>query len=363
MFFIEEKMETTVWLKLDNFLGAYIFVCLFCGVFMKEFLKTENLCFGHLKQPLCLKDVNFSITKNDRVLLLGLDDKGKTSLLKTLSGFDVHFFGKIFIDGKEIRTVSDEERNVSLILDEPILLNSSIDKNLDFLYETIKKDIPEKQEKQELLKKFNLDYDLKQKVKKLSKYEKFKLCFLRTFVKDSKILFIDDILKNGFSEEEINELKSILEFVLKNKPVVFSSNNESFLKYKEFFEWFKPTKVLYLNFAKIYERKTIKEMFDDIIDFDMTLFVDDLEQKEGFCVYQEGSFYLSFDDGELVLKIDKKFNESFEKLKLSEGENEDIVLCFKKGTVVDLTKNDDFNKILAEKRIMIFSRIDRSKII
>ena len=79
--------------------------------------------------------------------------------------------------------------------------------------------------------------------------------------------------------------------LLKNKPVIFAASNESFLKYKEFFEWFKPTKVLYLNFAKIYEKKSINEMFDDIIDLDMTLFFDGLEKKEGFCVYQEGSFY------------------------------------------------------------------------
>ena len=172
---------------------------------MKDFLKTENLCFGYLKQPLCLKDVNFSMAQNDRVLVLGLNDKGKTSLLKTLSGFDMHFFGKVFIEGKEIRSVSDEERNVSLIFDEPVLINSSIEKNIDFLFETLKREIPEKQEKQELLKRFNLNFDLKHKVKKLTTFEKFKLCFLRSFVKDSKILFVDDILKNEFNAEEISK--------------------------------------------------------------------------------------------------------------------------------------------------------------
>ena len=181
---------------------------------MKDFLKCENLCFGYLKQPLCLKDVNFSMTKNDRVLVLGLNDKGKTSLLKTLSGFDLHYFGKVFIEGKEIKTISDDERNVSLIFDEPVLINSSIEKNIDFLFETLKKEIPEKLEKQELLKKFNLNYDLKHKVKNLSVFEKFKLCFLRSFVKDSKILFIDDILKNNFSEDELLELKEIFEMCL-----------------------------------------------------------------------------------------------------------------------------------------------------
>lgn len=330
---------------------------------MKDFLKCENLCFGYLKQPLCLKDVNFSMTKNDRVLVLGLNDKGKTSLLKTLSGFDLHYFGKVFIDGKEIKTISDNERNVSLIFDEPVLINSSIEKNIDFLFETLKKEIPEKLEKQELLKKFNLNYDLKHKVKNLSVFEKFKLCFLRSFVKDSKILFIDDILKNNFSEEELLELKEIFEMCLKNKPLIFASNNDSYLKNKDFFDWFKPTKILYLNFAKIYEFKSFEEFENNVVDLDMTLFLNDLESQEGFCVYQEGFYYLSFEDGKITLKIDKQFNECFEKLKLSEGENEDIVLAYKKGASIDLTKNNDFNKMLTDKKFMIFSKIDRSRVL
>ena len=363
MFFTEEKMETTVWLKLDNFFGAYICVCLFYGNFMREFLKTENLCFGYLKQPLCLKDVNFSMSKKDRVLILGLDDKGKTSLLKTLSGFDMHFFGKVFIDGKDIRTVSDEEKNVSLIFDEPVLINSSIEKNIDFLFGTIKKQIPEKKEKQELLKKFKLNYDLKCKVKKLGAFEKFKLCFLRSFVKESKIIFVDDILKNNFTEEEKLELKEIFEMCFINKPLIFAANNDSYLKNQDVFDWFNPTKILYLNFAKIYEFKSLEEFKNNVVDLDMTLFLQDNELVDGFCVYQEGAYYLSFEDGKISIKIDKQFNDNFEKLKLSEGENEDIVLVYKKDVSVDLTKNNDFNKMLIDKKLMIFSKIDRSRVL
>ena len=330
---------------------------------MKEFLKTENLCFGYLKQPLCLKDINFSMSKNDRVLLLGLDDKGKTILLKTLSGFDEHFFGKVFIEGKEIRTISDEEKNVSLIFDEPILINSTIEKNIDFLFETLKKEIPSTDEKQELLKKVNLDYDLKYKVKKLSLFEKFELCFLRCFIKNSRILFIDDILKNNFSEDELSELKIILETFFSDKPIIFSANNKSYLKNKAFFEWFKPTKILYLNFAQIFEFSSFDEMNKNVVDLDMTLFLNNFESKEGFCLYQEGAYYLSFDDGKIEIKLDKKFNDNFEKLKLSDGENEDIVLIFKKGLDVDLTKNNDFNKMLTDKKFMIFSKIDRSRVL
>ena len=70
-------------------------------------------------------------------------------------------------------------------------------------------------------------------------------------------------------------------------------------------------KILYLNFAKIYEFKSFEEFENNVVDLDMTQFLNDLTNKDGYCVYQEGSYYLAFDDGEIQLKVDKKFNDYF----------------------------------------------------
>lgn len=331
---------------------------------MKEFLKVENLCFGYLKQPLCLKDVNFSAGKKDRICIFGLDDKGKTSLIKTVSGFDLHFFGKVFIGGKEIKAIPDNERNVSLIFDEPIILNSTIENNIDYLYETLKREVPSKQEKEELLKKFNLEFDLKTKVKKLSIFQKFKLCFLRSFAKGSKVIFLDDILKHKFNDEEIEELKQIFDFWLNDKLVLFCANEKSFAENKSFFEWFNPTKVLYVNNAKVYENNSIDEFLKSFVDLDMCLFSNELEFVYGFCVYQDGEYYLSFNnESEIIVKIDKKLNEKFESLKLSNCDNEDIVLVYKKGLKIDLTKNNDINKMFFGGDLMVFSKLDRTRVL
>lgn len=363
MFFIEELTETTVWLEQDNFFRAYILVCLFYGkLIMGKFFRVENLCYGYLKKPLCLKDINISANKDDRVLVLALDDNGKTSLVKTLSGFDGRFFGKVFLQDKEIRTISDKEKNVSVIFDEPILLNSSIEKNIDYLFDVLEQEYLTNQEKIDLLQKFHLDYPLKTKVKNLSVFEKFKLCFLRVFVKNSRIVFIDNILRCDFSEQEILQLKEIFEICLKDKLVFVTANQESFVKNKEFFDWFKPTKVLYLNNSVAFEKKSIDEFLMASIDLDACEFDLSLKKQEGFCVKQEGSYYLSFDD-KFVVKIDKSLNENFEKMKLSEGENEDIVLVFENSLQFDLTKNNDINKLLSDKKLMIFSKIDRSRVI
>ena len=56
-------------------------------------LEVKNLCYAYIKKPLCLKDVSFSLEKKQRALVLALDDMGKTTLLKTVSGFDDKYFG------------------------------------------------------------------------------------------------------------------------------------------------------------------------------------------------------------------------------------------------------------------------------
>lgn len=329
---------------------------------MEKFFNVENLCYAYLKKPLCLKDVCFSADKKDKVLVLALDDNGKTTLLKTLSGFDDKFFGKVFLQGKEIQTIPDEEKNISIIFDEPVLLNSSIEKNIDYLFDVIGKEYLSQQEKIELLKKFKLDYPLKTRVKKLSMFEKFKLCFLRVFVKNSRIVFIDNILKNNFSENELVELKEIFDICLSDKLVFLTANNGSFIDNKEFFEWFKPIKVLFINMSVATEKKSIEEFFKASIDLDACSFNDGLTKLDGYCVRQDGAFFLSFED-KYVLKIDRVLDSYFEKLKLSEGENEDIVLVFENSMQIDLTKNNDINKLLADKKLMVFSKIDRSRVI
>lgn len=329
---------------------------------MGKFFRAENLCFGYLKKPLCLKDVNFSAEKNDRVLILALDDKGKTSLIKTLSGFDEKFFGKVFLENKEIRTIPDGKKNVSIIFDEPILLNSSIEKNIDYIFDVLGRDRIGENEKLELLKNFGLEYPLKTKINKLSIFEKFKLCFLRVFVKESRVVFVDNIFKHNFAEDELNELKRIFDLCLRNKLLFVSANSDAFVKHREFFDWLKFSKVLYLNNAIAFERKSIDDFLSDSIDLDACEFDLNLTKLEGFCVRQDGAFYLSFDD-KFILKLDKGFDEKFEKLKLSEGENEDIVLVFENSMQIDLTKNTEINKLLADKKLMVFSKIDRSRVV
>ena len=108
---------------------------------MKRYLESIKLCFAHYKQPLCLRDVSFSVSKGNRLLILGVADVGKTTLVKAISGFDDTYIGEVRFNGKNIKTIPDEEKRFSLLLSEPVFLSGNIRKNIDYLcdVENIKK--------------------------------------------------------------------------------------------------------------------------------------------------------------------------------------------------------------------------------
>ena len=159
---------------------------------MKKFFEVEHLSFAHYKAPLCIKDASFSFGKEDKVLILGVNGSGKTTLLKILSGFDTTYFGKIIVDGKDNKKIDDENRNISLLFSEPVLLNSTILKNLKFLFLTKKEMNVDEEEVLNTLKRFGFDVDLNQKVKNLNLLEKRKFCL--------KLVSFDAINVNFLSE-------------------------------------------------------------------------------------------------------------------------------------------------------------------
>ncbi|TYP54212.1 ABC transporter ATP-binding protein [Thermosediminibacter litoriperuensis] len=59
-----------------------------------------------------LKDVSFSVSKGEFVVITGPSGSGKTTLLNLIGGLDVPTSGKVFIDGKNIFTMKESELTV-----------------------------------------------------------------------------------------------------------------------------------------------------------------------------------------------------------------------------------------------------------
>ena len=77
-----------------------------------EILKTKNLKKYYGKGESLVKaidDTNISITEGEFVVIVGKSGSGKSTLLHMIGGLDRPTEGKVFIDGKDIFTLKDEQ--------------------------------------------------------------------------------------------------------------------------------------------------------------------------------------------------------------------------------------------------------------
>lgn len=97
----------------------------------------DKACFSYGKRQI-LKDVSFSIDKNERVAILGESGGGKTTVLKLMLGLIRPDSGRILIDGEEINDKTEDElRSVrmkfSIVFQEGALFDSlNVKENVAF---------------------------------------------------------------------------------------------------------------------------------------------------------------------------------------------------------------------------------------
>ena len=76
-----------------------------------EILKVENLSKVYGKGENTVKavdNVSFSIEKGEFVAIIGASGSGKSTLLHMLGGVDRPTSGKVYIEGKDIYSLSDD---------------------------------------------------------------------------------------------------------------------------------------------------------------------------------------------------------------------------------------------------------------
>ena len=147
-----------------------------------------------------LQDMNFTVNRGDTVGIIGGTGSGKTSLVNLIPGFYPATEGEILLEGRDIRTMSDEELRgrIGVVPQKAVLFKGTIRSNLQWG----KPDATEEEmwralelaQASEVVdgKPGKLDATVAQNGKNFSGGQKQRLTIARALVRNPEILILDD---------------------------------------------------------------------------------------------------------------------------------------------------------------------------
>lgn len=212
---------------------------------MSELLKIDNVTkkYGRFK---ALDNVTLTLQSGKIVGLLGPNGSGKTTLIKIINGLLKDYQGNILVDGNPIGVES--RKIISYLPDENYFQYWMYIKDVLNIFSDLYQDF-QKDNCLELMKRFNLEPNMK--IKSLSKgmKEKFQLCLVmsrkaKLYILDEPIAGVDpaarevilDVILNNYDEDAlvlisthlISDLETIFDEVvfLKEGKVVLHQETE-----------------------------------------------------------------------------------------------------------------------------------------
>ena len=201
-----------------------------------EILKVENLnkIYGKGENEVrAVNNISFSVQKGEFLAIVGASGSGKSTLLHLLGGVDRPTSGKVYIDGKDIYQLDDEQlaifrrRQVGLIYQFynliPIL---NVEENISLPCNLDGKEV-NKKELEELLKTLNLENRRTHLPNELSGGQQQRVSIGRAIINKPAIMLADEPTGNLDSKAS-EEIISLLRLSNKkyNQTVIIITHDE-----------------------------------------------------------------------------------------------------------------------------------------
>lgn len=202
-----------------------------------EILKVENLSKKYGKgesEVVAVDNVNFSVEKGEFLAIVGSSGSGKSTLLHLLGGVDRPTSGKVYVDGKDIYSLSDDNlaifrrRQVGIIYQFynliPIL---NVEENITLPCDLDGNKVDEKR-LNELLKSLGLENRRKHLPNELSGGQQQRVSIGRALINNPAIILADEPTGNLDSKasEEIVELLKLTNKKYKQTIIMITHNLE-----------------------------------------------------------------------------------------------------------------------------------------
>ncbi len=203
-------------------------------VFREPTLEFKNISFSYNSENPVLKNVSFSLQKNQAAALVGHSGAGKSTIVNLILRFYQPTEGEIIINGKSYSVIDPRtiRQNISLVFQENELFSSTIRENVAYG----KKDATEK-EIINALKLANaysfvsklpkgLDSEVGERGVRLSGGQKQRIQIARAILKNAPILILDEATSSLDAKSE-REVQEALEKLMKDKLVIIIAHRFS----------------------------------------------------------------------------------------------------------------------------------------
>ena len=205
-----------------------------------EILKVENLTKKYGKnenEVIAVNNMSFSVESGEFAAIVGSSGSGKSTLLHLLGGVDRPTSGKVFVNGKDIYSLKDDElaifrrREVGLIYQFynliPIL---NVEENITLPCDLDRKDVP-KEELDELLKVLGLENRRKHLPNELSGGQQQRVAIGRALINHPAIVLADEPTGNLDSKSS-DEIVQLLKTSNKkyNQTIIMITHNPEIAK-------------------------------------------------------------------------------------------------------------------------------------
>ena len=199
-----------------------------------DVLKFNKMSFRFEKKEIdILKNINFKIYKDDIVGLIGQSGSGKSTFLKLLMGFYPPYKGKIFLDNIEMINSLDVWQNSIgyvpqklLLLDESILFNITLDRNIDIKNNKHLKKIYEISLLSDFVSYSKLNKKIGERGAKISGGQAQRISIARALYNNPSTLILDEPTANLDRKTGIKILKNIKNHCKNNRIVIVTHNEK-----------------------------------------------------------------------------------------------------------------------------------------
>ena len=219
----------------------------------------NNVHFEYKKNELVLKGLSFDIDRGETLAVVGRTGAGKTSMINIINRFYEIKSGVVKINDKNIYDIdlNNLRENISLINQDVFLFSESIINNVGLYDPNISKQMIIDGAKEIGLHEFinslpsAYEYVIGERGVNLSVGQRQLIAFLRVYVRNSKILILDEATSSIDSKTE-QLLQNALRRISTNRTTIIIAHRLSTILHAD--------KIIFLNDGKIVESGTHTEL-------------------------------------------------------------------------------------------------------